>query len=107
MAQFQNHGDGVLFPNSRKRGPNSPDMTGSITVNGVEYFASAWNKQNRQGGTRISISIGDVKNANAEQGYRLAPQPQGGNYSAPPQQNVPPHPGPQQGVDDFNDDIPF
>ena len=32
----------VLFKNDMKKTEKHPDMTGSLTVNGIEYYLSAW-----------------------------------------------------------------
>jgi hypothetical protein len=42
MAQRQNECQGVLFTNTRKTTHNQPDYSGSVTVNGQDYWMSAW-----------------------------------------------------------------
>ena len=38
---------GVLFKNDKKESGNQPDYKGNITVNGVEYWLSAWIKEGK------------------------------------------------------------
>ena len=40
---------GVLFKNDKKESGNQPDYKGNITVNGVEYWLSAWIKEGKSG----------------------------------------------------------
>ena len=40
---------GVLFKNDKKEAHNQPDYKGNITVNGVEYWLSAWIKEGKSG----------------------------------------------------------
>lgn len=40
---------GALFQNDRKDSERWPDYKGGITINGVEYWLSAWWKEGTQG----------------------------------------------------------
>ena len=40
---------GVLFRNDKKDKETSPDYKGNITVDGVEYWLSAWIKEGKNG----------------------------------------------------------
>jgi hypothetical protein len=40
---------GALFRNDRKEKPNHPDHKGSATIEGVEYWVSAWIKEGKNG----------------------------------------------------------
>lgn len=58
---------GSLFTNDKKQKDTHPDMNGKITVNGREYYLSAWKKQSNQGKGYLSLSIKavDEQNTNA------------------------------------------
>lgn len=40
---------GVLFKSDKKDKPTSPDYKGNITVDGVDYWLSAWIKEGKNG----------------------------------------------------------
>jgi hypothetical protein len=44
----QRQNSGVLFKNNRKETDNHPDYTGTINVNGVEFYLNAWIKQGQK-----------------------------------------------------------
>jgi len=55
---------GVLFTNDKKQKDTHPDMNGKITINGREYYLSAWKKQTNQGKGYLSLSIKTVEEQN-------------------------------------------
>ena len=58
MADFDNTNRGVLFVNDRKEpGSSKPDRTGSLNVDGVEYFLDGWIKKSQAGATFLSVSV--------------------------------------------------
>ena len=67
--QYDNTNKGVLFVNDRKEQDTHPDFKGSIDVNGVQFWLSAWRKETSKGET-ISLSI-QPKDAAA---HKLEPQ---------------------------------
>lgn len=91
--QFDNTNRGVLFVNDKKApGSQQPDRTGSINVDGVEYFLDGWLKKSAAGNTFMSVSI----KRKDKQPTQQAPAPR----QAPAQQG--------SGFDDMSDDtIPF
>ncbi len=87
MAYEQKDGQGSLFKNKRKETDNHPDYNGSITINGVEHWLSAWLKESKGGQKYMSLSLG---------------KPKGERKSAPRRDDDPPHESAP-----FSDDIPF
>ena len=93
MSNYDNTNRGVLFKNDRKEKDTQPNMKGSINVEGVEYWVSAWTKDG-QNGKFISLSLTPKEQTQtAEQVAQKAVPPQR-------QQAAPV-------VQDLDDDIPF
>lgn len=87
MPKWQlKEGNGSLFPSDRKETENHPDWNGSIMVNGVEHWFSAWDKTSQSGMRYLSVSIGRPKQ---NKGGTTKPTP-------PKSEDLP-----------FDDDIPF
>lgn len=105
---YDNTNSGLLAKNQRKEQDNHPDYTGSINVDGQDYWLSAWVKEGREGSKLegqkyFSLS---VKPKDAPQ-QRRAPAPA-------PQRAPAPAPAPRRqqtqqrtSFDDMDDDIPF
>ena len=93
MKQFDNTNRGLLAKNDRKQSENHPDYTGSININGVEYWLSGWLKTGQNG--RLA----------GQKFFRLTIKPKDG--LAEPR----PAPKQQQVTETFSDDdiadIPF
>lgn len=88
--QYDNTNSGLLAKNERKEKDTHPDLSGTINVEGREYWLSAWRKTGKsgklEGKTFFSLSVKPKE----EQGSRSTP-----STSAP-------------ASDDFaDDDIPF
>ena len=89
MAEFDNTNRGVLFINNKKaEGSKQPDRTGSLNVDGVEYFLDGWLKKSASGQPFMSVSV-KRKDKQAE-----APQRQAAT-------------APAGGFDDMDDSVPF
>lgn len=92
MTQYDNTNRGALFKNDRKTKESQPGYTGSLNVDGVEYFLDAWLKEGKTGAKFFSVSV-----KRKEQQSAPAPAPR-----APA-----PAPRASSGFDDMADDIPF
>lgn len=57
MAYELRDNSGSLFKNFKKENPNQPDMRGDAKIDGVEYFCSAWKKQDKNGNDWFSLSL--------------------------------------------------
>lgn len=82
MAYEQRDNSGSMFKNNRKENERQADMTGSIMVDGTEYWLNAWRKVDKNGNPWYSFS---VKKKESRQG----------SSNPPPARNVP------------DDEIPF
>ena len=76
MSDYDNTNSGVLFLNKTKESDRHPDFGGTININGVDHFLSAWKKTSQSGDKFISLSIvGKAKDKQSNTG--------GENKSAP------------------------
>jgi uncharacterized protein (DUF736 family) len=72
--EFDNTNRGVLFKNDRKEQDNHPDYKGSINVDGVEFWLSAWIKQGDKG-KFMSLSIKPKEQRQQQEPPRRPPPP--------------------------------
>lgn len=112
---YDNTNRGALFPNDRKEKDSHPDHTGSINVDGVEYFLDAWEKKSKGGKQFLSVSVKRKNNQQPREGQEPAQQrpqrtapaarptraPASAARPTPPQYNDPDLDAPSQ------DDIPW
>jgi len=54
--QYDNTDKGVLFKNREKRTEKSPDYSGSLNVDGTEFFLDAWIREGKNG-KFMSVSV--------------------------------------------------
>jgi uncharacterized protein (DUF736 family) len=57
MPEYSNELRGVLFVNDRKESETHPDYTGTVTVNGVEYFLDGWRNVSKKGTKFLALKL--------------------------------------------------
>lgn len=57
MTQYDNTNRGSLFKNDKKTEEKHPDLSGSVNIEGVEYWISGWSKVSKGGQKFISLSV--------------------------------------------------
>jgi uncharacterized protein (DUF736 family) len=82
MSEYDNTNSGALFANADRKTDKHPNARGTLNVEGVEYWISAWTKTSKKGDKYQSLSI---QRKDAQQ-----------SPAAGPKDETP-----------FNDDIPF
>lgn len=97
---FDNRNTGILFVNDRKESDKHPDRTGTINIEGVEYFADGWLKEGKGGKQFLSLRF-KRKDKQPGQQPTQAQRP-------PPRKAAPPPPPADPDLDQASeDDIPF
>ena len=90
MSNYDNSNRGSIWKNDRKETDSHPDFTGSLNVNGVEYWVSAWKRKPDASPNAPALS------------FSVKPKEQRGGGGHVPAQRVSEAPA------DFEDsDIPF
>lgn len=104
MAYQQRDNTGSLWVNDRKTEDKHPDRTGTIIVDGVEYFLDGWLKETKDGKKFLSLSVKRKnKQSSAPQGQESEPA-----LRTAVSKPRPPAPAkPQHDPDLDGDDIPF
>lgn len=57
MAYEQRDLSGSLFRNDKREKDTHPNLTGTVMIGGVEYWASGWTKERQNGEKWISLSF--------------------------------------------------
>lgn len=92
MAEYDNTNRGMMSRNTRKTKDTHPDQTGTLNVEGVEYYIDAWVRERKdKSGKFFSFSV-------KRKDGKAAAAPKPANESRPVTV------GP---FDDIDDDIPF
>jgi hypothetical protein len=65
MTEFDNRNRGALFRDDRKQNEGDRDYSGSINVNGEEFWLSGWVKISKKGQKFLSLSV-KPKTSNTE-----------------------------------------
>lgn len=92
MNDFDNTNRGSIWKNDDKKTDNHPDFTGTLNVEGVEYWVSAWRRQDGASPKAPALSF-SIK-------------PKEIQKRKPPMGNAPAKPG-RSLSDDLEDSIPF
>ena len=95
MATQAYNNNGIISKNDRKTQENHPDIRGSATVDGVEYWVAGWQKTSAKG-TYYSLAF------TLKDGQTAHSTKDGSKGSSWEDTKAPKHPA----VDD-DDDIPF
>lgn len=93
MADFDNTNRGSIWKNEKKESDKHPDFTGSLNVNGVDFWVSAWKRKDGASAKAPALSF--------------AIKPKDEQQAAPASQQPPRRPSKAGRPDDMNDDIPF
>ena len=77
MPEYDNTNSGAIFRNKRKETDRHPDMTGTLNVEGREYWVSAWSKTSeRVDGKFLSLSIKPKEDTPNREEPRASRKPQ-------------------------------
>jgi uncharacterized protein (DUF736 family) len=55
--EYDNTNSGTIFDNDRKEKDTHPDFTGTLNVEGKDYWISAWKKTSKGGKRFISLAV--------------------------------------------------
>lgn len=95
MTQYDNTNRGSIWQNKKKRaGKQDADFTGSLNVNGVEYWVNAWKRKEGAHPDAPALSF-SIRLKDGE-----------GRQEPPPRRDDPISTGRPRNSD-MNDDIPF
>lgn len=89
--EFDNTNRGAAWPNEKKLSDNHPDLTGSINVDGKDYWLSVWKKRPTDSAKAPVIKLAVTEKT---QQVRQKPQSQAAEEGPKP-------------VDEFFEDLPF
>lgn len=100
MAYEQRDNSGSLWPNTRKRvGKKDPNVTGTIFVDGVEYWIDGWTKEHATAGRWISLSVRKKSGKQADDGSAAVDEAADAKWAGEVRKGALPPPE--------GDDIPF
>lgn len=93
MTQYDNTNSGILSKNDRREKDTHPEYTGTINVEGVDYWLSAWVKERKDGSGKF---------------FSLSVRPKQAQAPAPRQQQKPASKAKGVSMEEFDDsDVPF
>jgi hypothetical protein len=76
MAYEQRDLSGSLFKNDKREKDSHPNLTGTVMIDGKEYWASGWTKERNNGDKWISLSFKPKEARQQLPGRRDYPEPQ-------------------------------
>lgn len=79
MTEYNNENRFTLFKNDRKEKDTHPDYSGTLNVDGVEYYLNAWLKDGKKG----KFFSGSIKAKDAKPGTDRAAEAKGQKASDP------------------------
>jgi len=66
MSDYDNTNRGGIWKNDKKLTDNHPDFTGSLDVEGVEYWVSAWKRKSDANGKAPALKFSIQKKEEAQ-----------------------------------------
>lgn len=75
MSEFDPTNRGSIWKNEKKEKDSHPDFTGSLNVDGVEYWVSAWKKKPGASEKAPSLSFSIQPKQEARQPAQSQPKP--------------------------------
>lgn len=75
MKQYDNTNSGFMSRNDNRKTDKHPEFTGSLNVEGVDFWVSAWVNEGREGGKMEGRKYFSIKISRKEQNNRNAPPP--------------------------------
>lgn len=57
MSNYDNTNTGAIFKNDKRQKETQPHATGSVNIEGVEYWVSAWTKTSQSGNKFQSLAF--------------------------------------------------
>jgi len=74
MSEYDNNNRGALFKNNKREHDKQPEYTGTVEVNHVEYYLSAWVKESSNTGQKF-FSLSFTPKDQAKKSSSPAEQP--------------------------------
>jgi hypothetical protein len=102
MTEYSNENRGSIWKNEKKDKDTHPDFTGSLNVNGQDYWVSAWKRKEGANPKAPALSF-TVKPKEEQQSISQRAMPKQNSYASATGRQDPI----SSGSDDMDDRIPF